>query len=684
MSNNSFKAKNGLTLIPKDLTTILNPEAGDLACDINDGNKIKRYNSLSSAWEEVGSGAGGINYVENSDAEAGIVGWSLYADTAQVSPEDGTGGTANVTLEDSTSSPLRGSKSFLLTKDAVNRQGQGVSVDFTIDSADQAQVLRISFDYSTSTNYADGDVRIYVYDVTNSRLIEVVDRDLLATEQGKFVGTFQTSPDSVSYRLIYHVASENDASYTVKFDNVVVGPQTLIKGPIVTDWKDFNTTGIFSGFTPGVAIATGKYRRVGDSVEGWIEAQFNATQTAGTSLSITLPWGVDATRYVDTGLTKRIRFGSAKIAISGSRFTGALIKDNVADGNNRFVIVHHRADGTEVSDTTFAYNSIATLNSGDGFRVHFKYPVKGWSSNLVLSEDAGNRDIYCNISLTSNQTISSTNTTDILFDQAEGPASSNFNSSNGRFTIPESGLYEVNAKAYAFNLNTNERLTLNTAYIPFGEVSGIILDVNTSTVSTDHTLFVNSTKYFEKGTQIYVNIDSTTDSSYTVSGSTGRTTLSIKKISSPQTVASGESVLLVAYADNGFPVPNAQYTTIPFNAVETDTHGTYNPSTGQWICPQSGVYTIYGTVLFQTSTAWEVGEVTAGQILVNGLVKAQDIYEMNSTVSSLTYVNKPKVYYTGYLNKGDVVQFQGYHNSDVTLNLYSTERYSLFNIVKIS
>jgi hypothetical protein len=59
MSNNSFKVRNALTLTPVDLTTILNPQAGDLACDINDSNKIKRYDDNLLSWAEVGSASAG-------------------------------------------------------------------------------------------------------------------------------------------------------------------------------------------------------------------------------------------------------------------------------------------------------------------------------------------------------------------------------------------------------------------------------------------------------------------------------------------------------------------------------------------------------------------------------------------------------------------------------------------------
>lgn len=52
MSNNSFKAKKGLTLSPVDPSTLINPEAGDIISDSTDSNKIKRWDG--SAWVEMG------------------------------------------------------------------------------------------------------------------------------------------------------------------------------------------------------------------------------------------------------------------------------------------------------------------------------------------------------------------------------------------------------------------------------------------------------------------------------------------------------------------------------------------------------------------------------------------------------------------------------------------------------
>src|SRR5690606_42801 len=85
----------------------------------------------------------------------------------------------------------------------------------------------------------DGDLRVYVYDVTNSRLIEVIDRDVKANAQGSYIGSFQTS-DSTSYRLILHVADSDSGAWDVKLDDVTVAPQVLTtaRGRICGDELD--------------------------------------------------------------------------------------------------------------------------------------------------------------------------------------------------------------------------------------------------------------------------------------------------------------------------------------------------------------------------------------------------------------------------------------------------------------
>ena len=66
-----------------------------------------------------------------------------------------------------------------MTKDTANRQGRVVYTPFTIQTAHQAKVLQVSFDYivnsgtfAAGTSSTDSDVIVYLQDVTNGTFIE--------------------------------------------------------------------------------------------------------------------------------------------------------------------------------------------------------------------------------------------------------------------------------------------------------------------------------------------------------------------------------------------------------------------------------------------------------------------------------------------------------------------------------
>ena len=56
MSKQSFNLDKSLRLKPIDLTTLSTPKNGELAVDINDSNKLKKYNESNTTWETIGSG----------------------------------------------------------------------------------------------------------------------------------------------------------------------------------------------------------------------------------------------------------------------------------------------------------------------------------------------------------------------------------------------------------------------------------------------------------------------------------------------------------------------------------------------------------------------------------------------------------------------------------------------------
>jgi hypothetical protein len=147
MSNNSFKVKNGLTLTPIDTTTILSPQAGDLVCDINDNNKIKRYAADSSTWQEVGTSSidSDMLFVQNFDSAA----LTNFTHTG---------------LELNTTDSMHGNASAKLTHDSV--ANQSFSEPITVNP--KFRGINITASLLVKSTASDGNLTFTAYDLTNS------------------------------------------------------------------------------------------------------------------------------------------------------------------------------------------------------------------------------------------------------------------------------------------------------------------------------------------------------------------------------------------------------------------------------------------------------------------------------------------------------------------------------------
>lgn len=150
--SNLFRVKNGLNLSPVDLTTLTSPQAGDLACDINDLNKIKRYDANTLGWTEVGSGGG----VGNVNALL-----TQTFDTAALAQFTQTG------LALTTTNPIDGTQSARLIHQAASSQSfkQVIAVDRKYRGDLMAMSLQVR---SSATS---GNLTLLVTDETNSAVI---------------------------------------------------------------------------------------------------------------------------------------------------------------------------------------------------------------------------------------------------------------------------------------------------------------------------------------------------------------------------------------------------------------------------------------------------------------------------------------------------------------------------------
>jgi len=158
-------------------------------------------------------------FFPNSKIETDINGYVAYNDATEI-PVNGIDGTPTVSLDFVNTSELIGVGCGKFIKTATNSLGQGFSKDFLINKGFTASKVNVEFTYKTNSNYVDGDLRIYIYDIDTSTLLQ---NDSLilkkSTSQKIFNFSFVANENSLNYRIIFHIPNSNTNSFEFYFDN---------------------------------------------------------------------------------------------------------------------------------------------------------------------------------------------------------------------------------------------------------------------------------------------------------------------------------------------------------------------------------------------------------------------------------------------------------------------------------
>lgn len=624
--------------LPEQSSAPANPSSGNRKMYVKTDGLAYLLDS-TGAETPMGAGSGGaVNLIDKGSADYATTSiFTAYADAASSRPVDGTGGSPTVSTSVTSTAPLAGTKSFLLTKTAVISQGQGWSVPFTVNPAYRAKVLQIDMDYIVNSgtfvagsSSTESDVIVYLYDVTNSQLIEPSSIKLFSnssTNSEKFRANFQTSATGSSYRLILHCASASASAYELKVDNVSVSPSTYTYGTPITDWKDFpsvaagtlitatTTNPTFGTITENIA----KYRYVGDTAEiFWTMKQgagtagsgnylFNIpsvlgtidTSKSGTNSSTRNQQAIVGTLHIVNGTTT-VAFGSAHVYNSSQLYFELAYVDS---SNNQ--------SAGPWGSSVFNFSNAMSVG------IEVKLPIAGRSSSVQMSSETDTRvvaAIYSGLGSTSMSTSAPAQFNTKVQDTHNAVTTG----SGWRFTAPVPGFYSVSSILPFVSSGTPNAVLYKNGAIISGTLG---YDYGIGSFSTTLSAIGSTVVYLNTGD--YIDVRAGLGS--VILGSTNGS-ISIFRLSGPSQIAASETVAASYWVSAN--TSTTASTQINFDSKEFDTHGTITTGAGAWkfTAPAAGLYMLnsfispassvdFGLYIYKNGSAYKfIGQVNAATL----------------------------------------------------------------------
>ena len=255
-----------------------------------------------------------------------------------------------------------------------------------------------------------------------------------------------------------------------------------------------------------------------------------------------------------------------------------------------------------------------------------KVPISGWSSNVQMSNDTLTQVVATEV--TTAASLSATSGSALVFTTVTADSTGSYNASNGQYTCPVSGVYDVSVSGMlttstAINFSVYKNASAYRKIAGIGTTGAV---VGSGFIS----LPCNA------GDVLTIVPDATTTLLYTAGSNQPTATFSRK--SGPSVVANTESVngLYTDTAGGSIGTSPATYT---FATKTRDTHNAY--SSGTLTIPVSGMYTFTATMTtanftlttgqtFQVFIYRNGTQIAVGQVVGNG---GSNFYNATASIS---------------------------------------------------
>lgn len=587
--------------LPKNSTANLNLLTRKQGTLVFDTTTNKPYYDDGSLLKVIGGGSGGgaKNLITDGDAEGTNI-LTAYNCTAGARPTGSLSlGATQLSSSISSSTPLDGTNSFLITKAAANAQGQMVAAQFTMPFAYCAKALQISFNYSVVSGTftagapgTDSSIIMYIQDLDNGTFIEPSNIKLLSnstTIADQFNATFQSSADGGTYRLLFYVPGTSTSAFVLKVDNIQVSPSTYVYGTPVTDSLVQTTiaiTATITGPTKGTIVKDRiRYRRDGEFLEAEYFFEQSSGGTAGSGEYLfALPTGLSADLTKVTAHTGAA--GNAMITSTIGR-GNQWSTTGPSTGINSAILydaTRFRLSGSlffNGAATQFFFNGAATFNLGEvvGHYVYVRVPILGWSSSVQTSDQTDTRVVsYSGVTpLTSvSGTTAITLTAEVDTHNAQ---------SSNTVVIQVAGIYDIEAE-----------MTIRGTAAAVSNTLNIILNGSTIKAGVSSTSITNQQTVVSAKTERTLKTGDVISFSTVASNTTGidYSSFKVRRLSGPSAIAATESVNLSYSSSAGGSIGTSD-TLQSFATKAYDSHGAWSGNT--FTAPTSGKYRITSAIL---------------------------------------------------------------------------------------
>lgn len=659
-----------LTLKP-GVTAGKKGKAGQLRVDSTD-DKLKKWNASTSQWSEIsGSGSGGSggkNYFSDNEAEVASK-ITLYKE-GTTQPTSGTTGTATQSTKTIIiTTPISGTKSYILTKNAgMSGQGEGFRIqsDVSLDARNNSKSMLISFDYRPYNSY-NSQLSVFIYKHGTNRLEPCNGINGLSTQTNVLSGTvgsinthkclFSQEDTDTAISLILHNSSTDTALFEMMLDRIHIGElSNLVVPPIQTEWQSYPA--VVTGLGTPLSVFA-KSRRNGPYLEVVAQIQAGTVATSGNA-SLSLGFGgQNGNVLIDPSVRgQNTSIGSfGKGSASPTFFYGNMVVQSSNYGAAFF---------NAQTSTVQAYGSAPVpntfLGNNEFLDVKLSVPIQGWSTgtNAMSATEIDMRGAYLRSSRTTS-IAAATGTTTIVADSKTNAARSEidtqniYDTSTGIVTPRVNGRYRVGAY---FILNGSKTATF-ISHVRLIRVSDsatmteIARTAGYAATSQDLVLSGNSEVQLAANTQYRFEIYRSESVSVYGDTTSNVSYISVSQIPDMTVIANvGREVVSARYGivtgTATVSIPNGTVTNLDYNLKVHDTHNAVTTGSGwKFKAPVSGYYTTSVAQAWANNT-----NLTATQLrLVKNGSSTPDSFLLTSTNSSSLHGTFPDI----YLNAGDTL-----------------------------